>query len=209
VAVNLAVAQFRHGLKRVHEVQQALADSGLSPSRLQLEVTELPLISNSDQALTVLQALHERGVSPAGDDFGSGCSGLACRWRLPFDKVKTDGSFTSHLRADENVNVIVRSIELLAHSPGHALGHALGIRVKAEGVETDDPMAALRAHGCDELQGFLLARPGPTPDHRSTAAADTDDRHGRSAWPAGRPGRPGRSDTCGLTSGRQSRTAAR
>jgi diguanylate cyclase (GGDEF)-like protein len=159
VAVNLSVAQFRHGSALVQEVRQALADAGLAPSRLQLEVTESLLISNTDQALSVLRALHELGTSIAMDDFGTGYSSLAYLWKFPFDKVKIDRSFTSHLGTDDKVSLIVRSIVSLAHS--------LHIRVNAEGVETDEQLAALRAHGCDELQGYLLGRPAPAPNHHA------------------------------------------
>ena len=156
VAVNLSVAQFRQGDALVQQVQRALADSGLAPDRLELEVTESLLISNTDQALKVLSALQALGVRIAMDDFGTGYSSLAYLWRFPFDKVKIDRSFTCHLGEDERVDLIVGSIVSLAH--------ALRIRVNAEGVETEDQLAALRRQGCDEVQGYLLGRPGPLAD---------------------------------------------
>jgi EAL domain-containing protein (putative c-di-GMP-specific phosphodiesterase class I) len=87
------------------------------------------------------------------DDFGTGYSSLAYLWRFPFDKVKIDRAFTRSLAEDPKVNLIVRSIISLAHS--------LDIRVNAEGVETSKQMSVLQQHGCDELQGFFLGRPGP------------------------------------------------
>ena len=153
VAVNLSAAQFRQGEGLVRQVEQALAESGLPASRLELEVTESLLISNTEQAIQVLTALRALGVRIAMDDFGTGFSSLAYLWRFPFDKVKIDRSFTRHLGEDERVDLIVRSIVTLAH--------ALHIRVNAEGVETPAQLAALRAQGCDEVQGYLLGRPVP------------------------------------------------
>jgi len=162
VAVNLSVAQFRQGDALVAEVRQALADSGLPASRLELEITESLLISNPEQALKVLGELHDLGVRIAMDDFGTGYSSLAYLWRFPFDKVKIDRSFTRHLGEDARVDLIVSSIVSLAHS--------LRIRVNAEGVETEAQLAVLSRQGCDEVQGFLLGRPGPaTPDMREAA----------------------------------------
>jgi EAL domain-containing protein (putative c-di-GMP-specific phosphodiesterase class I) len=87
------------------------------------------------------------------DDFGTGFSSLAYLWRFPFDKLKIDRAFTQGLDTDTKVEVIVRAIVQMAH--------ALGIRVNAEGVETEAQREALVRHGCDELQGFLLGRPQP------------------------------------------------
>ncbi|HSI58031.1 MAG TPA: bifunctional diguanylate cyclase/phosphodiesterase [Ideonella sp.] len=152
VAVNLSAAQFAHG-DLLGVVSDALADAGLPPDRLELEITESLLMSNTDQILSTLNSLSAIGVRIAMDDFGTGYSSLAYLWRFPFDKVKIDRAFTQNLGDDPKVNLIVRSIISLAHS--------LDIRVNAEGVETASQMAALQEHGCDELQGFLLGRPSP------------------------------------------------
>ena len=152
VAVNLSAMQFASD-NLVQLVSQALADSGLAPRRLELEITESLLMNNTEQVMSVLRALSTMGVSIAMDDFGTGYSSLAYLWRFPFDKVKIDRAFTHNLGHDAKVGVIVNSIISLAHS--------LEIRVNAEGVETPSQMAALQEHGCDELQGFLLGRPGP------------------------------------------------
>ena len=152
VSVNLSAAQFRHGdLQAV--VALALGDSGLPPQRLELEITESLLMSDTDQVLRTLHALRGMGVRIAMDDFGTGYSSLAYLWQFPFDKVKIDRAFTKNLTDDAKVNLIVRSIVSLAH--------ALEIRVNAEGVETAAQMRALQDHGCDEFQGFLLGRPAP------------------------------------------------
>jgi len=153
VAVNLSAAQFRQDGAILREVTQALADSGLPPQRLEVEITESLLMGNTDQALGALQALHALGVRIAMDDFGTGYSSLAYLWRFPFDKVKIDRAFTQNMLSDAKVGFIIKSIVSLAHS--------LDIRVNAEGVETAAQMALLREHGCDELQGFLLGRPAP------------------------------------------------
>ena len=152
VAVNLSAAQFRHG-DLVEVVTAALDAAGLAPHRLELEITESLLMSNTEQILSTLRALSAMGIRIAMDDFGTGYSSLAYLWRFPFDKVKIDRAFTQNLGDDPKVNLIVHSIISLAHS--------LDIRVNAEGVETPSQMAALQDHGCDELQGFLLGRPSP------------------------------------------------
>ncbi len=152
VAVNLSAAQFASG-DLVGAVSQALADAGLSARRLELEITESLLMNNTDDVMNSLRALSAMGVPIAMDDFGTGYSSLAYLWRFPFDKVKIDRAFTHNLGHDAKVGLIVRSIITLAHS--------LDIRVNAEGVETASQLAALQEHGCDELQGFLLGRPGP------------------------------------------------
>ena len=153
VAVNLSAAQFTSG-DLVGTVSLALAGAGLDASRLELEITESLLMNNTDEVLATLRALAAMGVPIAMDDFGTGYSSLAYLWRFPFDKVKIDRAFTHNLGHDAKVGLIVRSIITLAHS--------LDIRVNAEGVETASQMAALQEHGCDEFQGFLLGRPGPT-----------------------------------------------
>ncbi|HEX5688138.1 MAG TPA: EAL domain-containing protein [Ideonella sp.] len=152
VAVNLSAAQFRHD-DLVELIAKTLDDTGLLATRLEIEITESLLMSNTEQVLGTLRALSAMGVSIAMDDFGTGYSSLAYLWRFPFDKVKIDRAFTQHLGSDEKVNLIVKSIISLAHS--------LEIRVNAEGVETHPQLQALRDQGCDEFQGFLLARPKP------------------------------------------------
>ena len=154
VAVNLSPAQFKLGGDVVAEVQAALAASGLPASRLELEITESLLMGDTEEVLRALMALQALGTRIAMDDFGTGYSSLSYLWRFPFDKVKIDRAFTQRLGRDGKVDLIVRSIISLAHS--------LAMRVNAEGVETDAQYEALRRHGCDELQGFLLGRPQPT-----------------------------------------------
>jgi diguanylate cyclase (GGDEF)-like protein len=153
VAVNLSAAQFRDDAV-VRAVTDALGEARLAPERLELEITESLLISDTDRVVRALHALSGLGVRIAMDDFGTGYSSLAYLWRFPFDKVKIDRAFTKGLAEDPKVNLIVRSIVSLAH--------ALQIRVNAEGVESEGQMRALQKHGCDELQGFLLGKPKPS-----------------------------------------------
>lgn len=150
VAVNLSPAQFQSG-DLVETVRAALASSGLAAARLELEITESLLMRDTPRVLSTLEELAALGVRIAMDDFGTGHSSLAYLWRFPFDKLKIDRSFTQAIGADSRVGLIVDSIVSLAH--------ALQIRVNAEGVETAAQLAQLQRHGCDEFQGFLLARP--------------------------------------------------
>lgn len=150
VAVNLSPIQFKQG-DLVETVRNALAESKIPPHRLELEVTESLLMGETEQVMQVLKNLSELGVHIVMDDFGTGYSSLAYLWKFPFDKIKIDKSFTHALEGDQKADLIVSSIISLAHS--------LHIKVNAEGVETESQMAILKKHGCDELQGFLLARP--------------------------------------------------
>ncbi len=153
VAVNLSAVQF-HGRRPLPKlVREILEETGLAPTRLELEITESLLMSNAESVLETLEELSRTGVRIALDDFGTGYSSLSYLWRFPFDKVKIDRSFTMGLDTDEKAGLIVRSIITMAHS--------MGIRVNAEGVETEAQRSALNELGCDELQGFLLGRPGP------------------------------------------------
>ena len=152
VAVNLSAAQFRDG-RLAETVRTELASSGLPAERLELEITESLLMSDAAAVMSALKDVAATGVRIAMDDFGTGYSSLAYLWRFPFDKLKIDRSFTQHLGVDYKVDMIVNSIVTLAHS--------MGMRVNAEGVETPEQLQALRRCGCDELQGFLLGRPGP------------------------------------------------
>ena len=172
VSVNLSAAQFRSD-ELLAMVTAALADAGLPANRLELEITESLLMSNTERVLRTLHALSALGVRIAMDDFGTGYSSLAYLWRFPFDKVKIDRSFTQGLGEDPKVGLIVRSIVSLAHS--------MSIRVNAEGVETAAQLGALQRYGCDELQGFLLGRPAP---------AESLSHRGAVATPPERPAAP-------------------
>lgn len=149
VAVNLSPLQFRVG-NLLSVVMDALKYSGLSPKRLELEITETLLLDKSDQVLATLHALRALGVRISMDDFGTGYSSLSYLRSFPFDKIKIDQSFVRDLDANTDAQAIVRSII--------SLGKGLGVTITAEGVETESEMSCLRAEGCHEGQGFLFSR---------------------------------------------------
>jgi EAL domain-containing protein (putative c-di-GMP-specific phosphodiesterase class I) len=152
IGVNISPYQMRdRGL--VGLVAAVLADTGLAPSRLMLEVTEGVLIENPDEAKERLEQLRALGVKIALDDFGSGYSSLSYLRRFPIDKLKIDKEFVSPLGRSSDGGVIIQAIM--------ALGRALGLTVLCEGVETEEQRILLRLAGCDEMQGFLFAKPAP------------------------------------------------
>ena len=134
-------------------VDTLMAETGIASSRVVLEVTEGILIDNPQEALARLEALRALGVSLALDDFGTGFSSLNYLQKFPFDRLKIDRAFVASLGTSGNTGAIIQSIV--------TLGHALGMKVLAEGVETDEQRVLLRLAGCDEMQGYLFARPGP------------------------------------------------
>ena len=152
IAVNLSPLQVRDGTI-VNLVRSALAESGVSPGRLVLEITEGVLIDNPDEMVKRIKDLHDLGVRVALDDFGSGYSNLGYLQRFPLDKIKIDQSFVAALGRSSNGGVIIQAMV--------ALGRALGLSVLVEGVETEHQRVLLRLAGCDEMQGFLFAKPAP------------------------------------------------
>ena len=155
VAVNVSPVQAQQGDAFAEMVEQALASSGLDPSRLVLEVTEGVLIREADQVLTALNRLKALGVQVALDDFGTGYSSLATLRAFPFDKLKIDRSFVAGIDTGSSQQdmAIVRAVLGLARG--------LGLPVVAEGVETETQLGALREAGCEEVQGWLVGRPAP------------------------------------------------
>jgi diguanylate cyclase (GGDEF)-like protein len=152
VAVNLSAVQFRRGdLEK--SVRHALAASGLEPECLELELTESILIQDTEKVLAKVRELKTLGVKLSVDDFGTGYSSLAYLKRFDVDKLKIDQSFVRDMIDDPNDAVIVDAIVQMAHS--------LNLRTIAEGVENEHLLDALRAKGCDEVQGFYFARPMP------------------------------------------------
>jgi diguanylate cyclase (GGDEF)-like protein len=152
IAVNLSPLQVRDG-SIVDTVRSALTESGVPPSRLMLEITEGVLIDNPEEMVRRIEDLHALGVRVALDDFGSGYSNLSYLQRFPLDKLKIDRSFVTALGSSANGGVIIQAIV--------ALGRALGLSILVEGVETEQQRVLLRLAGCDEMQGFLFARPAP------------------------------------------------
>jgi len=156
IAINLSPVQFRHGdlAGLVHAV---LLETGLSPSRLELEITEGVLIGDFSRAIAILRRLKALGVRIAMDDFGTGYSSLSYLQSFPFDKIKIDQAFISNLERNAQSVAIVRAII--------GLGRGLDLPVMAEGVETADQLAFLAREKCDEIQGYLIGRPRPIEDY--------------------------------------------
>jgi diguanylate cyclase (GGDEF)-like protein/PAS domain S-box-containing protein len=150
VSVNVSARQLRSA-ELVAEVEQALRDSGFPPRALELELTESALIDDTEQSVDVLRRLKRLGVTLALDDFGTGYSSLSYLKRFPVDVLKLDRSFFLEQSLDANGDEIVSALVHMAH--------ALGLKVVAEGIETEDVMETLRACRCDEAQGYLFARP--------------------------------------------------
>lgn len=152
MAVNLSAIQFCHaGL--VESVARALSENGLPANCLTLEITETTAMHDADASLTVLQRLSDMGVDLSIDDFGTGYSSLMYLKRLPANELKIDRGFVRDLEQDSDDAAIVSAIV--------ALGQALGLRIVAEGVETDKQQDFLTRLGCDSLQGYLLGQPVP------------------------------------------------
>lgn len=150
VAVNLSPVQFQAGdLER--SIHQILLETGLAPTRLEVEITEGVLIGDFTRALGLLRRLKALGIRIAMDDFGTGYSSLSYLQSFPFDKIKIDRSFISNLESTPQSAEIVRAVLGLAH--------ALNIPVVAEGVETEAQRAFLEREACEEMQGFLVGRP--------------------------------------------------
>ncbi len=152
VAVNLSPVQIRDP-HFVALVRGILAQTGVEASRIVLEMTEGVLVDDPQETQSRLEALRALGVRLALDDFGTGYSSLSYLQKFPFHQLKIDRAFVAALGAAGNASAIIHSIV--------ALGHALGMKVLAEGVETDQQRVLLRLAGCDEMQGFLFAMPQP------------------------------------------------
>jgi len=152
ISVNLAGPQIQRG-DIVATVERILADTGLPPGKLELEVTESFVMGREDAAITTLRRLRRLGITIAVDDFGTGYSSLSRLKQLPIDRLKIDRSFVQDLPHDEDDTAIARAVI--------ALGHSLGLRVIAEGVETAAQAQFLLDEGCQEAQGYYYSRPVP------------------------------------------------
>jgi diguanylate cyclase (GGDEF)-like protein len=150
VAVNLSPVQFKS--KRLFETVHAiLADTGLPPTRLELEITESLLLTDNEQTLHTLHRLRAIGIRISMDDFGTGYSSLSYLRAFPFDKIKIDRSFMRDLESRGDSLAIIKAVI--------GLGHSLGMSTTAEGVETEEQLEAVREQGCNEVQGFLFSPP--------------------------------------------------
>ena len=152
VAINLSAAQCRTN-EVIGRVREALAINGLQGEILEVEVTESMMMQDTESAIRILLELKRMGVNVAIDDFGTGYSSLSYLKRFPIDCLKVDKSFVDDIEFDPNDCEIVLAIIGMAHG--------LGLKVVAEGVETEAQLEFLRQNGCDEMQGYLFSKPLP------------------------------------------------
>ena len=150
IAINVSALQiYNEGF--VQLVHGILLETGLSPSRLELEITETAMVRDLQRALNALRQIKALGVRIAMDDFGTGYSSLSNLRAFPFDKIKIDGSFVKSVNTNEQAATIVRAVL--------GLGRGLGLPVLAEGVETRAELAFLEQEQCGEVQGYFMGRP--------------------------------------------------
>ena len=154
IAVNFSAISFMEA-DFIERVQQTMARYEVAPGRLKLEVTETMLMTNTDEVLLKMQALSAIGIRFSIDDFGTGYSSLGYLKRFPFSELKIDRSFVTDVHLEPDSASLVRSMI--------SIGHNLGIKVIAEGVETAEQLGFLRRAGCDELQGYYYSPPLPPP----------------------------------------------
>ena len=149
VGINVSPLQL-HSSRLLGLIEKKLDETGISPDRIELEITESVFLSDNAFILDRLRKLKDLGVRIVMDDFGTGFSSLAYLQRFPFDKLKLDQAFVRGLETSDQSCAIARATISMAH--------ALGLEVTAEGVESDAQARFLREQGCDELQGFLFSR---------------------------------------------------
>jgi EAL domain-containing protein (putative c-di-GMP-specific phosphodiesterase class I) len=152
LAVNVSNSQF-HDPKLVQTVAQVLADTGLAPEQLDLELTETVAMRHPERSVPTLRGLRTLGVQLSLDDFGTGFSSLGHLQQYPITALKIDQSFVRSIAENPRDASITRTVIAMAHN--------LGLRVLAEGVERQDQLEYLREHGCEEIQGFLVSKPLP------------------------------------------------
>jgi diguanylate cyclase (GGDEF)-like protein/PAS domain S-box-containing protein len=150
VAVNVSVLQLFRG-ELAQRLGEMVAELGIAPERIELELTESMVMANAEQSINTLRTLKSIGVNLAIDDFGTGYSSLAYLKRLPIDTLKIDKEFVGDITTDPDDEAITATIIAMAHS--------LGLNVVAEGVETEEQLLYLREQRCDEVQGFWLSAP--------------------------------------------------
>jgi diguanylate cyclase (GGDEF)-like protein/PAS domain S-box-containing protein len=156
IAINLSPVQFQHG-DLAGLVHMVLLETGLKPSRLELEITEGVLIGDFSRAISILRKLKALGVRIAMDDFGTGYSSLSYLQSFPFDKIKIDRAFISNLERNAQSSAIIRAVI--------GLGRGLNLPITAEGVETEAQLQFLKREACQEIQGYLIGRPAPIEDY--------------------------------------------
>ena len=157
VGVNLSALQFRHG-DLIASIENALGASGLPADLLDLELTESMLVENPEETIESLKKLKDLGMSVSIDDFGTGYSSLSYLTRFPLDSLKVDRAFVANLPDDRDAVAIVRAIVSMAKN--------LGLKIIAEGVETENQVGFLHALGCHVGQGYLFSKPIPAEDFK-------------------------------------------
>jgi diguanylate cyclase (GGDEF)-like protein len=177
LAINISPVQFRCE-NLISVVTHALATSGLAPERLELEITEAILLENTEATLETLNRLRSFGIRIAMDDFGTGYSSLSYLQKFPFDKIKIDGSFVSGLSDAPESSAVIRAVTGLATS--------FRMVTTAEGVETEEQLALVRALGCTEMQGYLFSRARNAADLAELLAEGGGRLAANSARPASR-----------------------
>jgi diguanylate cyclase (GGDEF)-like protein/PAS domain S-box-containing protein len=163
VAVNVSAVQL-YNAEFVKELHQILLEAGLSPLRLEIEITETALVRDFNRALATLRQIKALGIGIAMDDFGTGYSSLSNLRAFPFDKIKIDGSFIKSVNCNDQAATIVRAVL--------GLGRGLGLPVLAEGVETEAELQFLQNELCDHVQGYLLGRPAAIGSFRNLTHGD-------------------------------------
>jgi diguanylate cyclase (GGDEF)-like protein/PAS domain S-box-containing protein len=155
LSVNVSALQFRQE-NFVDQIRRLIEETAIVPARLKLELTESMILDDITTAINKIQTLRELGVAFSMDDFGTGYSSLAYLTRLPIDELKIDQSFVAKLPGTRNDQIIVETII--------TMGRNLGLRIVAEGVETETQRDFLEEHGCHSFQGYLFSRPLPLPE---------------------------------------------
>jgi diguanylate cyclase (GGDEF)-like protein len=175
IAVNLSPRQFADA-DLLHDIRAALEKSGMRPELLELEITESMVMQNVERAVRVLEAIKRLGLTLAIDDFGTGYSSMSLVKKFPVDVLKIDRSFVREITNNSEDKAIADAII--------ALGQALDLTIVAEGVETAEQEAFLRAHNCDEIQGYLISKPVPADEFAVFLAKHTSEQlkaHGAKA----------------------------
>ncbi len=172
ISVNISNRQFG-GNRLTPAIRDLLATTGIAPGTLELELTESVILGADDDDLTQLADLRRLGLKLAIDDFGTGYSSLSYLTRFPVDALKIDRSFIREVPGREHQESLAKAII--------AMGQSLGLRVIAEGVETEDQLAFLRAHDCEEQQGFLMGRPVVAEEFGQRLAAAAAEAHSQAS----------------------------
>jgi EAL domain-containing protein (putative c-di-GMP-specific phosphodiesterase class I) len=167
VAINLSAQQFADS-RLLEDLDSVLRETGCDPQSLEFEITESVVMTSPDKALLLLKQIKEHGITIAIDDFGTGHSSLAYLKLFPVDSVKIDHTFIHEIAANPNDLAITKAII--------ALGHSMGLKVVAEGVESAAQLEILRRSRCDEFQGFLFSRPVPSAEFELIVDAQSKPR---------------------------------